>query len=184
MVEEFVKTRIGPGDTAYEAARLFEPHVTGVEVTQSIQYYGSSRHLTDAKDRQPDNGNEPVAFKAAWVRLYVDPSLFVDAERVTGTITVQRRNRQMLWDNVGTYSPVGSASVLADSTLDYRSVRGTLWRTLNFVIPAKDFHGTLRIVPALTGARFPATPVVVAPRLIQTLRVRSIMVAYKGPSSA
>ncbi len=184
MVEEFVRTRIRPGDAVFEGARLFEAHASGVEVTQAIQYYRSKEHLTDKDDRAPDNAAEVVAYKAAWVRVYVEPGLFDTTATVTGKLLVERRNRQLNYQAVATYTPVGSWSVTADASLDYRSVRGWTGRTLNFVIPAKEFHGTLRVTPLIDGARFPAASVVVRPLLIQTLRIRGILVAYKGPSSA
>ena len=51
--------------------RLFRFHVSGVEVTQSIQYYHSSQHLTDPADRGADDSVTIVANKPAWVRVYV-----------------------------------------------------------------------------------------------------------------
>ena len=41
----------------------YGPFVAGIEVTQSIQYYQASQHLTDSKDRGPDNSVHLVANK-------------------------------------------------------------------------------------------------------------------------
>ena len=48
-----------------------ELRIDGVEVSQAIQYYHAHRHLTDPADRGPDNSLGLVAYKPAWVRVYV-----------------------------------------------------------------------------------------------------------------
>ena len=61
--------------------------ISGVEVTQSIQYYQSALHLTDPTDHRADNAVRLVANKPAWVRVYAQ-SL---AERsVTASLTIVR----------------------------------------------------------------------------------------------
>lgn len=48
-----------------------ELRIDGVEVSQAIQYYHADRHLTDPADRGADNSLGLVAYKPAWVRVYV-----------------------------------------------------------------------------------------------------------------
>ena len=163
--------------------RLWRAHVRGVEVTQSIQYYRSDEHMADPADRLPDNSVELVAYKAARVRVYVRPG-FISPENVTGTLEVARRNQVMTYNVVGTYSPQGLATVSAQDGVAYNTERNGLNLTLNFVIPAADFWGTLRLTVRLTGITGSDYVVDVRPKLVQTLRIRAILVAYNGPSSA
>ncbi|HSL71382.1 MAG TPA: hypothetical protein VK864_14140 [Longimicrobiales bacterium] len=163
--------------------RLWRARIHGIEVTQSIQYYRSAEHLTDAADRLPDNSVQLVAYKAAWVRVYVRSGLF-SSVNVTGTLEVARRNRVMTYDVVGTYTPQGVATVTAEQTVAYNTERNGLNRTLNFVIPAHEFHGTLRLTARLADMPGAQSQVVVSARLLQTLRIRAVLVAYNGPSSA
>ena len=53
------------------AIRKFNLHISGIEVTQSIQHYRSAQHLTDTADIEPDNAIRLVAGKPAWVRVYL-----------------------------------------------------------------------------------------------------------------
>ncbi len=85
--------------------RLFGLRVDGVEVTQAIQYYRASRHLTDPADRQPDNAVSLVAYKPAWIRVYVRSGLYGgDVAGVTGTVEVQRRHAGFIYLPVTTLS--------------------------------------------------------------------------------
>jgi hypothetical protein len=82
--------------------RLLRFHLSGVEVTQSIQYYHSSQHLTDPADRGADNAVTLVANKPAWVRVYVRSGFNRGPiPGVTGTLQVERR----FFGNVGTPDP-------------------------------------------------------------------------------
>src|SRR5262249_42314274 len=63
LISEFIKDR--------DIFKLSLVSVAAVEVTQAIQWFEASRHLTDPADRGPDNGVTLVANKPAWVRIYV-----------------------------------------------------------------------------------------------------------------
>jgi hypothetical protein len=161
--------------------------IRGIEVTQGIQYYESSRHLTDPADRQPDNSVELVAGKPAWVRVYVRaPWWSGDIPGVTGTLTVRRRNFGFLWTNLGTLSPQPPGSVTARANPPYATERGTLGYTLNFIIPADLMCGHLRLDVHITSPTnlVADRSVYIDATLQQTLRLAGIMVGYNGPSSS
>jgi hypothetical protein len=171
-------------ETFIDRYRLWSAHVHGIEVTQAIQYHRANEHLTDTADRGPDNSVQLVAYKAAWVRVYVRSGLFSSLTNVTGTLEVARRNYTLNYDVVATYTPQGVATVTAEQTVNYSTERNSINRTLNFVIPAQEFYGTLRLTARLQGFPGAESSIVINARLIQTLRVRAILVAYNGPSSA
>lgn len=166
-----------------ERYRLWEARILGIEVTQSIQYHRAREHLTDPADRGADNSVQLVAYKAAWVRVYVRSGLLSAITNVTGTLELARRNRALEYELVDTYTPQGG-SVTAEQSIAYRTERGRLGRSLNFVIPASEFHGTLRLTARLTGYDGSDKAVDLTVRLVQTLRVRGIFVAYNGPSTS
>ncbi|HEY9400847.1 MAG TPA: hypothetical protein VIP76_05045 [Luteimonas sp.] len=166
-----------------ERYRLWEARVLGIEVTQAIQYHRASEHLTDPADRGMDNAVQLVAYKAAWVRVYVRSGLLSSIANVTGTLELARRGYSMSYAIIDTYTPQGGV-VTAEQTLAYKTERGQRWRTLNFVIPASEFHGTLRLTARLTGYADSDTSVEVTARLVQTLRVRAMLIAYDGPSTS
>src|SRR5690606_17792506 len=143
-----------------------------------IQYFDAAAHLTDANDRGPDNSVQLVAYKAAWVRVYVRSGLVGTLDGVTATLTLERRNHQMAYDSVATYSPQAPGALDVPATLAYATERGNIGRTLNFVIPAGEFHGTLRLTARLTGYEAAEFTVDVRAHLVQTLRVRMIAVHY------
>lgn len=166
-----------------ERYRLWSARVISIEVTQSIQYHRASEHLTDPADRGADNSVELVAYKAAWVRVYVRSGLLGTIDNVTGTLELSRRNRLLDYIHVDTYSPQGGA-ISAVQSIIYRDERDNLGRSLNFVIPASEFYGTLRLTARLTGHDDSEKSVDVSARLVQTLRVRGILVAYDGDSTS
>jgi peptidase M66-like protein len=170
-------------NTVVDRYFLWGASVHGVEVTQSIQYYRAAEHLTDAADRGADNSVRLVAYKAAWVRVYVRPGIRALLDNVTGTLELARSNRFFGYDVVATYTPQAPFSVTADSTIAYDAERGNINSTLNFIIPAEQFHGSLRLTVRLDGLSAVSTTYVSA-RLIQTLRVRAILVSYNGPSTS
>jgi hypothetical protein len=159
--------------------------ISGVEVTQSIQYYQADQHLTDPSDRGPDNSVRHVANKAAWVRVYA--ASFYGAS-VTATLEIERRDFGFLWFPVTTLTPQGASPISATLSDTYVTQRTTLGRTLNFVIPAAQFTGVLRLTVRLTspdGATVHDTQqTIVDASLRQTLRLRSILVNYNGPNTA
>ena len=159
--------------------------ISGVEVTQSIQHYQSALHLNDPADHRADNAARLVANKPAWVRVYAQ-SL---AERsVTASLTIERRSFGFLWFPVATLTPRGTGVLSASVTESYAQERSSTAETLNFVIPAADFHGTLRLTVRLrhatSGTEYDSHTLVVNAALRQTLRLRAILVSYNGPRTS
>ncbi len=170
-----------------EIFRLKDIRIDGIEVTQSIQYYNSDQHLSSPATRGIDNAVVLAAFKPAWVRTYVRTGRISPLPGVRGTLTVERRRRGFLWDVVTTLRPQGLGSVTARPSIDYDTERGNTFNSLNFIIPAADCFGILRLTVQVTdagGAVFDSSSVVVHATLKQTLRLRGIMIAYSGPSTA
>ena len=166
--------------------RLFRFHVAGVEVTQAIQYYHASQHLTDPADRGADNAVTLVAHKPAWVRVYVRSGFHHGPiGGVTGTVEVQRRFLGFLYSSVTTLSPEPPGSVTAESNPAYATERGTLSSSLNFVVPADVMCGHLKLIVTVTtpGGASETYELLLNVTLQQTLRLRGIMVGYNGPSS-
>ena len=156
--------------------------ITGMEVTQAIQYYDSSAHLSDPADRGMDNAVTLVAYKPAIVRVYVRPSLRDDVgDPVSGTLLVERGKFFGPYQTVGTYSPVWSNTVTPRDD-SYADERGSQWRSLNFRIPATDFVGSMRLTVTLDTGQTRTVSVTAA--LVQTLRLRFILVHYQGPNTS
>jgi hypothetical protein len=165
---------------------LFRFRVAGVEVTQAIQYYHSSQHLTDPADRGADNAVTLVANKPAWIRVYVRSGYKGgDIAGVTGTVEVQRRFGGLLYSTVTTLSPQPPGAVTAHESAPYATERGTLSSSLNFIAPAELMCGHLKlIVTATTPSGSSDTyELLLNATLRQTLRLRGVMVGYNGPSS-
>lgn len=159
-------------------------YVEGVEITQGIQWYRASEHLTDSADRGPDNGVTLIGNKPAWVRVYVGG--FFPHSNVTATVTLQRGNALLQYAD--TYTPIkqGYGFVDYDPTTSYANTRGLLDRTVNFVIPAGEMRGHFRLAVTLTAPSgdsavryFP-----VDASLVQTLQVRGIPIRYWGADAA
>jgi hypothetical protein len=166
--------------------RLFRFHVAGVEVTQAIQYYHASQHLTDPADRGADNSVAFIANKPAWVRVYVRSGFHHGPiAGVAGTVEVRRRFFGFHYSRVATLSPQPPGSVTAESNPAYATERGTLTSSLNFILPAEIMCGHLKLVVTVTtpGGATDTFDLFLDVTLRQTLRLRGIMVAYNGPSS-
>jgi hypothetical protein len=107
---------------------------------------------------------------------------------VTATPSVERRAFGFLWSPVSALSPAGTGVVSASTTKSYGQERSSANETVNFVIPAADFHGMLRLKVRLrnpsTGTEYDSHTLVVDASLRQTLRLRAILVSYTGPSTA
>ena len=158
--------------------------IVGIEVTQAIQYYESAEHLTDPADRGPNNGIRLVADKPAWVRVYLWSMFGVSG--VTGTLEVQRRDLGILWNPVTVLNPDPSSatSVPGAAPTSYAATRGSLAATLNFIIPAAEMIGTLRLIARVTsGSQNLESSVDVGVTLRQTLRLAGVMISYNGPAS-
>jgi len=170
-------------------ARWTYPYIAGIEVTQGIQYYKSDRHLTDPNDRGADNSVRLVAFKPAWVRVYVRTGIFGNNINVTGNITVQSQVFPPLniWQEVGTLTPMFPGNTTTRKSPDYDIERRTLNRTLNYIIPQNDMSGMVRLVARIWGTEDEDESVIDTHTLVlnvtlrQTLSLRGIMISYNGP---
>ncbi len=173
------------GNIGQRATRFSDIFIDGVEVSQAIQYRKASEHLTDSTDRGPDNSIRLVADKPAMVRVYVHATR-LDEAGVTGKVTFQRR-RHGLWVDAGTLTQLFPATITAQSDPVYATERGSLWNSLNFIIPADTMRGHLRLkvhVEVLGRDLAADTELDVDASLLQTLRVRGIPVQYWGPDAS
>lgn len=171
---------------------LIGPHILGIEITQGIQYFRASRHLTDPADRGPDNSLQLVAYKTAWVRVYVRAG-WGGAVSLGGNLEIRAmRNKRWLpvWVDVGTLSPQTPGTVTAQTLPDYAGERGNITATLNFIVPAEDMAGFMSFKANIwrsndaTSAIVDSETVEADVSLLQTLRVRGLMVAYNGSNAA
>ncbi|MES2649011.1 MAG: hypothetical protein V4717_19185 [Bacteroidota bacterium] len=160
--------------------------ISGVEVSQAIQYWHSDEHLTDSSDQAPDNSVKFVVDKPAYVRVYVSSGL-VQIDNVRGSITIQKRRYGVWVDTV----PLGQQwpfSITALPDPNYTSQRGSLSRSLNFIIPSSLMRGSMRLkvhVEVPGEKRYTAdTTVDIDVYLKQTLHLRGIPVRYLGPDAA
>jgi hypothetical protein len=160
--------------------------IAGMEITQAIQYHDSDRHLQDPADRGDDNAIRMVAGKPAWVRVY--PWSLFGATGLTGTLEIYRRVAGFYYHQVGSLAPDPSSAQEVHSTTlidDYDQTRGDIGETVNFIIPAEEMIGHLRLVAHLTAGRLSATATLrVAVTLRQTLRLAGVMISYDGPASS
>jgi hypothetical protein len=166
---------------------LPDASIDGIEVTQTIQYYKSARHLTDPALRGEDNSIILAADKPAWVRTYVRTGRLAPLAGVKGILTLERRRLGFLWDIVATINPQSPGSVTARPFIDYATERGSVYNTLNFIIPAGDCHGYLRLTVQLVdpeGKPLGSSSTNAMAILRQALRIRGIMIGYNGPSTA
>ncbi|PKO28243.1 MAG: hypothetical protein CVU36_16935 [Betaproteobacteria bacterium HGW-Betaproteobacteria-9] len=167
------------------------PHILGIEVTQGIQYFRASSHLTDPADRGPNNSLRLVAYKTAWVRVYVRAG-WGGLVNLSGNLQISaRRNRWLpLWVDLGTLAPQTPGTVAAQTLPDYATERGTITATLNFIVPADDMAGTMAFKANIwrsddaTATVLDSETVQADVTLLQTLRVRGLMVAYNGANAA
>lgn len=160
-------------------------YIAGIEVTQAIQHYDADGHLTDSNDRGADNSVTLVANKPAWVRVYLG-SLF-GASGISGTLEVQRRRHGFLWNTIATLNPTPPVPASVPGlTLgqDYDDTRGVLATTMNFIIPANEMIGTLRLIARVSSGAWTAERRLTVPvTLRQTLRLAGVMISYDGPAS-
>ncbi|WP_152616927.1 hypothetical protein [Flavihumibacter solisilvae] len=179
MFREFI-------DRFKDPVRLLGIQIDGVEVTQSIQYFHADEHLTSAADRGPDNSITLVVDKPAMVRVYVS-SRITPVNNVTAEVTVQRR-RYGVWVDAEKLTQQFPGSINADTSPDYATRRRSLWNTLNFIIPAANMRGRMRLKVKITsGGSDPLIAektIEISAFLKQTLRVRGIPVQYWGPDNA
>ncbi len=167
---------------------LFNPRIDGIEVTQGIQYYKASRHLTDSNDRGSDNSVRLVAAKPAWARVYLRSGILGGNLTVTGELVIDRNISPIgaIWDNVATLSPQPPGAVTTQSNPDYATERTTLSSSLNFIIPGDVMWGKLRLRARIwqqgSAADSPLDTheIMLDVTLLQTLRLRGIMISYNG----
>lgn len=165
---------------------LWRPRIFGIEVTQAIQYYRAADHLTDPNDRGTDNSIRLVARKPAWVRIYVRNGWLNISTQVSGSLSLARRQFGFFWSPVTTLTPQPPGSLVTQTSNTYDVERSSTASTLNFVIPAAEFYGNLRLRVALTtnsGYQADTEDLFVDASLQQTLRIRAILVSYNGPST-
>lgn len=160
--------------------------IDGIEVTQGIQYYDSDEHLTDPADRKANNKMPLVAYKAAFVRVYVSATGDKDLPGLDGTLNVKRPAMIFLPGAADfDLTPLNTSPPTAQATPNYGLRRSWTTMTLNFLIPAHEVVGelTLRAQVWIAGnkGRFAARTVKVSATLTQTLKLRGIMISYDGP---
>ncbi len=167
--------------------------VDGMEVTQAIQYYGANLHLTDPLDRGPNNSLRLVTNKTAWVRVYLRSGQIASfdsgaLENVNGTLTVERRVGGV-WTQVMTIVPQNGPIDAQDGFVSYDAERGNIMNSLNFVVPAAEMTGLLRMrvdvaspykqCPGNTATGQTTVDV----NLTQTLNAAFITIGYNGPNN-
>jgi hypothetical protein len=166
--------------------RLPALYIQGIEVTQAVQYYRSNRHLTDTADQRPDNSVTLVQGKPAWVRVYVRSGFFSgDISGVTGTLEVRQRVFGFFYPPGQILPAQPPGTVTARRNPDYATERGTLNYTLNFIIPADQMCGNLRLIARIQSPAGDTDDHIIHidATLRQTLRLRGIMIGYNGPTS-
>jgi hypothetical protein len=158
--------------------------ISGVEVTQAIQYYQARRHLTDPADRGPDNSVQLVALKPAWVRVYIR-GFFQNILNVSGIIELQKREFGIIYQTQTTLSPQPPGHIVAQLIPNYAAERGNIGTTLNFIIPAQYMCGNLRLKVRISSGSFSHNrDVDLNVTLCQTLRLAGIMIGYNGSNGA
>jgi hypothetical protein len=129
--------------------------VTGIEVTQAIQYYKADQHLTDPADRGPTNSLELVAEKETCVRVYVDSGVPFSwgggrVPDVTAVLRAERVSGQTV-TTLGTRAPQGP--IAAWTGQSYEFARRWPGRSIDFRIPAAWCKGTVRFEVELNPDR-------------------------------
>jgi hypothetical protein len=171
----------------FDVFRLKTLYINGIEVTQAIQCYHSSEHLTDPSDQAVDNSVELVTGKPAWVRVYVRSNeFFGDIPNVSGTLEVSCRELGILYNVIDNLAPQSPGIITARSAMDYATERQTINATLNFIIPAEKMCGNLRLRATVSSPYGDSAEsiIYIHATLQQTLKVRGIMVGYSGPNNS
>jgi hypothetical protein len=167
----------------------YGPFVAGIEVTQSIQYWQASQHLTDWKDRGPDNSVHLCANKPAYARVYLGTNFIRTVENLTGELIVERRTGPLLldWVPVAKLTPQPPGSAAADPSSTYVTQRSTLGASLNFILTSSMMSGFLRLTARVWKTGDATKSIVdthqetVDVTMLQTLSLRGIFIAYNGP---
>ena len=168
--------------------------IRGVEVTQAIQHYRAAGHLTDRADRGGTNSLPLVVGKRAWVRVYLRSGVDGgwnngELAGVTGRLTVSR----VVGGSprvVTTLDPRNAPVTARAAYTIYRTERGDATTTLNFVIPAAEVTGRLRLdveVFADTtcfGRTSDRRTVEVDVARLNRLRLRGVPFAFNPPAGS
>ena len=167
--------------------------VDGMEVTQAIQYYRANLHLSDPADRGPDNSLRLVTNKTAWVRVYLRSGQVAGfdggaLEDVDGTLIVERRVGG-LWSQVAAIAAQNGPIDAQDGFVSYDAERGNINKSLNFVVPAAQMTGLLRMRVDVASpykqcpGNTASGQVTVDVNLTQTLNAAFITIGYNGPNN-
>jgi hypothetical protein len=173
--------------------RPFKLKIEGVEITQAIQHYRSSKHLTSAEHQLADNALELCAGKTTVFRVYLRSGQHVSfdygrLDRVRGTLELQRLTAGG-WSTVGTYPSVGGVGGTFTATPGFAShheERFRNWNSLLIRVPGTAIRGNMRAiisldsVEALSGGKAAESIYFTAPRE-RTLRVLAVLMGYDGP---
>jgi hypothetical protein len=189
---ELVKALLGP---AFEG--LLGPRIDGIEVTQAIQYYKAHLHLTDANDWAPDNSARLVAYKPAWVRVYVRAGPSGGSPVLSGELVIERGSKKTKgavgppFHTVATLAPAPPGTVTAEVAPDwYVAERANIDASLNFIVPADTMWGFLRLTIRVwhqggtSASALDTRQRYVDATLRQTLRLRGVFFSYNGPNAA
>jgi hypothetical protein len=185
-----IRDVVSMGKVGLDVSWLFNPYIKGIEVTQAIQYYNADEHLTDPNDRGANNSVRLVAFKPAWVRVYLGSLLHSQIAGLTGELVISRSSGPFnaLWLTVATISPLSPGTASATNTINYVTERGILNSSLNFVIPADDMFGYLRLEVRIRrqgeNQQIATYSEDINATLLQTLRLRGIFISYNGQNAA
>lgn len=153
-------------------------HISGVEVTQGLQYYHSWRHLDDFKDRYADNALPLVAEKRTWVRAYIESDSGYTAD-ISGTVVVHAK-KNGVWKKFGPLKAQAKCKPFHYGAQTYDAIRGSLAYSLNFDLPWDWIGGEMRIyVEASDGQKTRDAAVWTQATLRQTLKLAGIMVGSK-----
>jgi hypothetical protein len=148
--------------------------IHGVEVTQATQHFDSANRI--------DNSIRLVAYKPAYVRVYVRNRGGPPLGGVTGTVTLQ-------WPHLRfdiykrTLRQLFPPSVTAEAAPN--NERGPLLSSLNFIIPAAEMRGPMRLkirIEVPGSEHHDEMELNIDASLLQTLRVRGIPLAFKVPA--
>lgn len=170
---------------------VIDTMIEGIEVTQSLQYYRASEHLTDPLDRGPDNSLLLVANKRAYVRVHLLPGVGAPTQYVDGELIVTRyrETTPITRETPVTLTPDNFFGAWADPNASYAQRRAFRNRSLNFVIPANRMVGHLELEARIRYSGQPGS--VLATRTIrvdathqQRLPIRGVFINYKGPDGS
>jgi len=174
-------------------------NIMGVEVTQSIQYYDSASHMTNANDRGRDNSVALVMGKPVLIRVYLSAGMFSgNIHGVTGTCELFQKPVLKGDTPYMTLYPqsFGSSTAFSLNFWTYDQWRSSLGNTLNFIIPTRKFAGLIfgdnpvekvcgafvcKITLKTPDGRTASTQVDVDLTEHKQLRLAGIMLAYNGP---